>query len=153
MAWYWHRPASAETSRFDRPYWRGYDRILCQNIAMAYNKAFAQRIRSVLARRGADEMEMFGGIGFLTKGNTICGIQKEHLMLHVPAEATAELLTRPGAMPFVQGGRQMNGWLLVTPEAITTDAQLATWIAIAADYAYALPGKSANTKKSKAKKK
>ena len=49
---------------------------------MAFSEALAERIRQRLARRkGIEEKEMFGGVGFLLNGNLLVGVWKESLLL------------------------------------------------------------------------
>jgi hypothetical protein len=44
---------------------------------MAYSESLAQRIRGALARkRSIEEKKMFGGLGFLLKGNMLAGIHR-----------------------------------------------------------------------------
>jgi len=42
---------------------------------MAFDESLAIRVRNALARRkGITEKKMFGGLGFLLKGNMYCGV-------------------------------------------------------------------------------
>jgi hypothetical protein len=65
------------------------------------------------------------------------------------AEREARRLRRLGSDPSSRGaeravskpGREMDGWLRVTSEAVTDDAALAQWVLIGTDYAGSLPPK------------
>lgn len=109
---------------------------------MAYDEHFAVRIRSALRERSIVEKKMFGGVGFMLSGNMVCGIHKDDLMLHVSKADTSKLLAQRGAKPFVMGGRTANGWVLVAPEEVDTQAALSKWLAVALAYAETLPAKS-----------
>lgn len=109
---------------------------------MAYDEAFAQRIRKTLGKRkGLVEKKMFGGIAFLLNGNMCCGIHKDELIIRIEPEATDALLAKPHTRRFDLTGRPMDGWILVGPKGIATDAQLGKWVAVAVAYAGALPPK------------
>jgi len=54
---------------------------------MAYSETLAERIRKRLPRRrNVEEKKMFGGIGFLLKGNMCVGIWKDSLIVRVGPE-------------------------------------------------------------------
>ena len=97
---------------------------------MAYDEAFAERIRAELAHRAPDlrEQKMFGGIGFMLNGNMCVGILGDRLIARVPVEDTPALLERPGVAPFAPTGRPMKGWLFVDREAVRTRPTLRTWV-------------------------
>ena len=109
---------------------------------MAYDEAFAQRIRKALGKRkGLDEKKMFGGIAFLLNGNMCCGIHKDELIIRIEPAETAAVLAQQHTRRFDLTGRPMDGWILVAPKGIATDAQLGKWVAVAVQYAGALPPK------------
>ena len=109
---------------------------------MAYDEAFAQRIRKTLGKRkGLVEKKMFGGIAFPLNGNMCCGIHKNELIVRIDPDETAATLARPHTRRFDLTGRPMNGWILVAPKGIATDSQLGKWVGVAVQYAGALPPK------------
>jgi TfoX-like protein len=109
---------------------------------MAYEEAFAGRIRNTLGKRkGLVERKMFGGIAFLLNGNMCCGIHQNELIIRIDPEATDATLAQPHTRRFDLTGRPMDGWILVAPKGIATDAQLGKWVAVAVKYAGALPPK------------
>jgi hypothetical protein len=111
---------------------------------MAYDEAFADRIRKTLGKRkGLVEKKMFGGIAFLLNGNMCCGIHKNELIIRIEPEETDAALAKPHTRRFDLTGRPMDGWILVAPEGIATDAQLGKRVAVAVKYAGALPPKRA----------
>jgi hypothetical protein len=109
---------------------------------MSYDKSLARRIRSQLARRrNVDEKKMFGCIAFLVKGNAFVGVWKNSLIVRVGAEQYEMALREPDVREFNITGRPMRGWILVAPEGIVDDAELADWIDRAIRFTTKLPAK------------
>ncbi|MEV0182335.1 TfoX/Sxy family protein [Streptomyces sp. NPDC050625] len=109
---------------------------------MAYDEGLAQRIRE---RLGGDpdivEKRMFGGIGFLCRGNMAVGVSGDDLIVRIAPDATDAALARPGARLFDRSGRPMRGWILVAGPALTEDAVLGVWIDEGHGFAAGLPPK------------
>jgi TfoX/Sxy family transcriptional regulator of competence genes len=110
---------------------------------MAYDEALADRVRAELAgESGLTEKKMFGGIAFLLGGNLAVGVRGDDMMVRVGAERAPEALERPHARQSYMGEREMKGWILVAPDGVATDADLAGWVRRGADYARSLPAKA-----------
>jgi hypothetical protein len=109
---------------------------------MAFDDTLAQRIRKRLGKRaGLTEKKMFGGIGFMLGGNMACGVHGKDMIVRLDPEETEKALSEPHTRRFDLTGRPMNGWILVEPEGVATDAALGRWVGIAAKYAESLPAK------------
>ena len=109
---------------------------------MAYAEDLANRIREQLAGEDAvTEKEMFGGIAFLLSGNMAVGVSRENLMVRVGKEHGDEALEQPHVRPFDMTGRPMKAWVLVAPEGVRTDAELAEWVARGVSFARSLAPK------------
>jgi len=110
---------------------------------MAYDEQLARRIRSYLAgETGLTEKRMFGGLAFLINGNlAVSASSQGGLLLRVDPTSTDALLTDPHAQRAVMRGREMDGWLRVDADAVTTDEDLARWVAHGLGYARSLPPK------------
>jgi hypothetical protein len=109
---------------------------------MAFDTTLAERIRQALARkRGVEEKKMFGGIGFLLKGNMLVGVWKESLIVRLGPDEGDEALKEPHVRKFDITGRAMKGWVLVGPEGVEDDEQLSGWIQRAIKYIAKLPAK------------
>jgi TfoX/Sxy family transcriptional regulator of competence genes len=80
---------------------------------MAYDEAFASRVRELLAGEdGVTERVMFGGLAFLVGGNMAVGISNTaELKVRVGADATDHALSRPHTRLFDMTGRPMKGWI------------------------------------------
>jgi TfoX/Sxy family transcriptional regulator of competence genes len=85
---------------------------------------------------------MFGGVGFILRGNMACGVQGNDLIVRVGVENNASTLSQPFVRPFtVMPGKPMAGWILVAPEGIATDQDLQHWVELGFEYAATLPEK------------
>lgn len=110
---------------------------------MAYDEDLAERVRELLATTaGIDEKRMFGGLAFLVHGHmAVCVSGHGGLMVRVPAEETAALLTRAHVEPMVMAGRETRGWIRVAAAGVTTKRQLQPWVTRGLGYASGLPPK------------
>lgn len=108
---------------------------------MAYDLELAERIRAQLQGIPFVEKKMFGGIGFLIGGNMSCGVYKDDLIVRVEPEKHDALLKKPHAKPFDITGRPMKGWLLVEPDGVRMNKQLAAWIKESVEFTSSLPPK------------
>lgn len=62
---------------------------------MPYNKTLADRLHPLLkTRKGFSQKEMFGGVGFLLKGNICVGVYKEFLILRLGKEEADRALNK-----------------------------------------------------------
>ena len=109
---------------------------------MAFDESLAARIRRRLARRkNVEEKKMFGGVGFLLNGNLLVGVWKESLIVRLGPDEGEEALPEPHVRKFDITGKPMKGWVLVEPEGVEGDDQLAGWIQWAVKFVGALPAK------------
>jgi hypothetical protein len=63
---------------------------------MPYSESLAERVRRILAvRRGVAEKKMFGGVGFLLRGNMCVGIWKTSLIARLGPQQAAAAVNQP----------------------------------------------------------
>ena len=108
---------------------------------MAYDTHLAERIRWLLVDDGVTEREMFGGIAFMLRGNMVCGVSHDTLMLRLGPELAAEAVQEPHARPMDFTGKPMRSMVLIDPLGIETDDELAGWIERARAFVGTLPPK------------
>lgn len=85
---------------------------------------------------------MFGGLAFLIGGNmAVAASGQDGVMVRVDPAESDKLVTTTGARPMEMRGRPMRGWLLVDPDEVHTDGQLAKWVQLGASLARSLPAK------------
>ncbi len=107
---------------------------------MPYSESLAERIRRLLAQHtNIVEKKLFGGIGFLLRGNMLVGVWKQSLVVRLGPQAYADALREPFVGPLDITGRAMRGWVLVAPQGLDSDAELQGWIERAIDFVAALP--------------
>lgn len=110
---------------------------------MAYDEAFAQRVRNLLAgEEGITEKAMFGGLAFLVDGHMAAAVSGRSLMM-IRADASTEerLLGRDGIEQTVMRGRPMTGWLDVDGSVTDDDDALREVVGGAVAHARTLPPK------------
>jgi TfoX N-terminal domain len=110
---------------------------------MAYDEELANRVRELVqVEEGITEMRMFGGLAFLINGNmAVSASGQGGLLLRVDPADTGALLSDPNPRRFVMRGREMDGWLRIYPNGLTTNRQLKRWVARGVAYARSLPPK------------
>ena len=109
---------------------------------MAFDESLAARIRNALARKkGVEEKKMFGGVGFFLHGNILVGVWKDSLMARLGPDNDDDALLEPHVREFDFTGKPMKGWVLVEPEGVEDDDQLAGWIQRAVKFVGVLPAK------------
>jgi predicted DNA-binding protein (MmcQ/YjbR family) len=108
---------------------------------MAYDEGLAERIRDVIPK--AKEKKMFGGVGWMERGNLVTGIMgnMDSIIIRCDPETTRTTLKEPGVKPFEHRGKPSKGWVLVDAEAVADDDQLAAWIERSRKFVATLPAK------------
>jgi TfoX/Sxy family transcriptional regulator of competence genes len=87
------------------------------------------------------EKRMFGGIGFMLRGNMACGINKGNLIVRVGPDRYEAVLQRPHAKVFDMTGKAMKGWISIGPKGYRNEADLKDWVQMGVDFALSLPPK------------
>ena len=109
---------------------------------MAYDAGLAQRLREAFAERPEiDERRMFGSIAFMLRGNMLCGILGERLMVRVGPAQYEAALGRAHALEMDFTGRPMKGFVTVEPAGFETDADLRAWLELGERFVGSLPAK------------
>jgi len=109
---------------------------------MAFDTTLADRIRRHLETiDGITEQKLFGGIGFMLRGNMCCGVMKDSLLVRVGPEAHDDAVAQPHAEPMSMGGRVSRGFVVVAPPAIESRAALSAWVEKGLSFAANLPPK------------
>jgi TfoX/Sxy family transcriptional regulator of competence genes len=98
---------------------------------MAYSEALATRVRAILQGSAAEERKMFGGLAFLVGGRMCCGVQDTDLMVRVPKEQHAQMLTEPHVRPMDFTGRSLQGFVYVAEAGTGSAAALRRWVSLA----------------------
>lgn len=131
------------------PYARGSPpgsdrRLEAYDRAVAYDEELASRIRDLIGDEPSlTEKKMFGGLAFLIGGNMAVGASGQGgILVRVDPEESADLVATTNASLMEMRGRQMQGWLRVNADALSTDDELAKWVELGTTYARSLPPKA-----------
>lgn len=110
---------------------------------MPYDEGVAHHIREKLEdlEIAVTEKKMFGGLAFLFQGNMLCGIIRTELMVRIDKDSYDEALQKKHAREMDFTGRAMKGFLYISEEGISDDAELVSWLQQAFDYVKTLPSK------------
>jgi hypothetical protein len=110
---------------------------------MPYDEDLADRLRELLAGEDAvTEKKMFGGLAFLLHGNmTVAASHTGGVLARVDPADAGDWIAPPEVAPMEMGGRAMDGWLMVAPEAVESDGELASWVERSVAFVKTLPPK------------
>ncbi len=109
---------------------------------MAYDEGLVQRVREEMSELpGYVEKKMFGGVGFMLRGNMACGVNSADLIVRVGSEQYESALAKSHTKPFDMTGRPMKGWVVVMAEGYETDEGLKAWVQQGTALALSLPAK------------
>jgi hypothetical protein len=100
---------------------------------MAYDSGLVERVADTLRRIGerrVRQKNVFGGRGFLDgKSAFVIVWGDEGLIVKTPRGEYAELIQRPGVVPFAPDGeRSMTTWVVVATDVIADDPELEEWV-------------------------
>ena len=109
---------------------------------MAFDEGSAERTLAALGDvRGVTEIRMFGGLCFTWRGNMVCGILKDDLVLRVDKGLYPKYVKERNALPMDFTKREMPGFLFIEPGG-WKGAGLSKWLKRAMDYSATLPPKA-----------
>jgi TfoX N-terminal domain len=109
---------------------------------MAFDEDLAARVRDALCRtNGVKEQKMFGGLCFLLDGNLLVGVWQDSLIARLGPDEGPAALGEPHVRAFDVTGRPMRNWVMVDPEGVEDDDQVAAWVGRATAFVQTLPRK------------
>lgn len=111
---------------------------------MAYDEQLAERVRELIgARPGVTERKMFGGLGWMIGGNMAVGVMStDRLMVRIEPEEVDAAIREPHVHEFGrEGAKPMKGFVVIDPEAVEDEAELARWVDVGAARAASMPPK------------
>ena len=111
---------------------------------MAYDEDLAARIRELIGPHpDLTEKKMSGGLAFLIRRHMgISASGQGGVVVHIDPERSDEFVATTKATGAVMQGREMPGWLRVSPEDLASDDDLSGWAEIGAGRARSLPPSS-----------
>lgn len=109
---------------------------------MPFNPALDEKIQHIVSKWPAIERKkIFGGTGYLSRGNMLTGVYKDLLVLRVGESAEPELLAQAWCRPMDITGKSMKGWLFVEPEGWDDEHRLLQLLMQARAFVDTLPAK------------
>lgn len=100
---------------------------------MTYDAGLVARIADLLPAagiRGARQKNVFGGRGFLLGKSTFAIAWGDGLIVKTTREDYPRALAERGVTPFAPDGESpMSTWVVVAPDVIADDPELAEWLA------------------------
>ena len=113
---------------------------------MAFDEGLASRLEEIIERDfahvgGLKETRMFGGFGYLLKGNMCVGIHKDTFIVRVGVDVAEQLIAEDNVRPMDLTGRVMKGWATIEPAAMEDDADLKRFCEHAIAFVSKLPAK------------
>ena len=109
---------------------------------MAYDQQLEKRLDEIVAnRKDIHKQKMFGGLGYLLRGNMCFGIWKDSLILRLGLPQAEAVLKNKNVRPFDITGRAMKGWVMVVPMGMRTKAVLKQRVTSAIHFVIELPRK------------
>ena len=107
---------------------------------MACDEKLDARISEVVDDWGATTQKMFGGTCHLLRGNILCGVNNDRLIVRLGEKAGSAALEEPHTQPMDITGRPMKGWVIVSPKGYAGKA-LNEWLERARAFVSTLPPK------------
>lgn len=119
---------------------------------MSYNTELEEHIDAATRRwKDVEKKKMFGGVGYLLKGNMALGIHKDFLIVRMDKEQGEQSLKNANVLPFDITGKPMAGWVMVKEAGWKSAAGLTKWLDIGKKFALSLPEKKDKGKAKKTK--
>ena len=99
-----------------------------------------ERVRGLLAGiRNVKERRMFGGTGFMVRGNLCVTARPTRIMCRIDPTTHDAAIKRKGCRTVIMRGREYRGYVHVDAEAVKTQASLRSWVARALEFNRTLP--------------
>ena len=104
---------------------------------MAYDEVLANKVRKALSSSNVQEKKGFGGLMFMLNGKMCVSVNNrpDHIMMvRMDRRNQIEALKRKGAKIAVMRGKELNGWIFLTKEAVEIPKDLNYWLRLAIEF-------------------
>ena len=99
-----------------------------------------ERVRGLLVGvRKVKERRMFGGTGFMVRGNLCVTVRPARIMCRIDPDTHADAVKKAGCRTVVMKGREYKGYVHIDASALRTKAALGAWVARALQFNRTLP--------------
>jgi TfoX/Sxy family transcriptional regulator of competence genes len=94
-----------------------------------------ERVRSLLAGvRDVKERRMFGGTGFMVRGNLCVTARATRIMCRIDPSTHEAAIKSKGSRTVIMKGREYRGYVHIDADAVETKAALRSWVMRALDF-------------------
>lgn len=102
---------------------------------MAYNEQLTNRVREALMHLpDVEEKKMFRGVAFMVNGKMCVTVGDDEIMCRIDPARHAAAIARDGCSTKVMKGREYIGYVVVEAQAIRTQNDLDSWVALALEF-------------------
>lgn len=109
---------------------------------MPADPALLESVRNyVLPLGDIVEKRIIKGTGFMWRGNLLCSVSGEQLLVRVGEADYERWITAKGAGPMIMGSREAKGWIYLDSSVVRTHAGLSKWLERAIEHSRTLPAK------------
>ncbi|MDQ6773009.1 MAG: TfoX/Sxy family protein [Candidatus Dormibacteraeota bacterium] len=109
---------------------------------MAVDEELRAKVREHLSTLDhIEERRIFGGAGFMWRGNLLCGVMGEDLLLRIAKNDFDRFIDDAGARPMVMAGQSSKRWILVQGSVVASQPEMKKWIDRALEFVGSLPAK------------
>ena len=100
---------------------------------MAYSEKLVVRVRKIFHDQNVviNEKKMVDGLTFMVNDKMCTGILNNDLMVRIAPEDYDPALLKPCCRPMDFTGKPLKGFVLVDPDALSSDDNLFWWIKLA----------------------
>ncbi len=91
--------------------------------------------------RGIKEKPMIGGVSFMWRGNLLCGVMGNDLLVRIAKADYDRFIGDKGAKPMVIAGQTGKSWILVDKSVASRKPVMKRWIDRAIEFVDSLPAK------------
>jgi TfoX/Sxy family transcriptional regulator of competence genes len=97
---------------------------------MAYDTHLEERVSAILQEQKVSfqAKKMMGGLSYMVDDKMCIGLMETDLMVRIHPDKYTELLKRKGAKIMNFTGKEMKGYLFVSPEGFDFEEDLKFWI-------------------------
>lgn len=110
---------------------------------MAIDEELREKVRAHLkGTRGIAEKAMVGGTGFTWRGNLLCGVMGNELLVRIDKEDYDSYIGDQGAHPMVMAGKSSRTYILVPKSSVSRKPEMKKWLDRAMKFVGSMPAKT-----------
>jgi TfoX/Sxy family transcriptional regulator of competence genes len=113
---------------------------------VAIDEELLEKLRAHLkGRRGIVEKAIVGGTGFTWRGNLLCGVMGNELLVRIDKTDYDAFIRDKGAHPMVMAGKSGKTYILIPKSIVSRKPEMRKWVDRAMKFVGSLPAKTAKS--------